>query len=232
MSDYLFTPPPVASLPVRGSDKRYPLRRIFCVGQNYSAHAREMGFTADKENPFFFTKSAQAFAASGSEVAYAPGTENLHYEMEMVIMLGSEAFQVTSEQALEAVYGYACGLDMTRRDLQKQCRDKGRPWSLGKDFENAAVISEVIPVSDCGHLSEGQIELRLNGEIKQSGDLSDMLNGPAELISFLSRYYHLGPGDAIFAGTPEGVGPVLPGDRLEGKIEGLGTISLAIGDKA
>ncbi len=230
MTQLLFPPPPVSAVPVRGRAERVPIRRIFCVGRNYEAHAKEMGVAVDREAPFYFTKAAGHYAPSGSTVPYPPGTNNYHYEMELVAVIGSPAFRIPADRALDCVFGYACGLDMTRRDLQFAAREQRRPWDLGKDVEESAVVSEVVPAKDIGPLREGRIELRVNGETKQSSDLSLLIHAVPEIVSHLSGFYHLQPGDLIFTGTPEGVGPVKPGDRLEGSIERVGTIALQIGD--
>jgi fumarylpyruvate hydrolase len=229
MSNLIFPAPPVSSLPVRGKAERLPIRRIFCVGRNYEAHAKEMGVAVDREAPFYFTKASEHYVPSGSTIAYPLGTSNCHYEMELVVVLGAPAFRVPAATALEAVYGYACGLDMTRRDLQFAAREQRRPWDLGKDFEQSAVISEVVPAQEIGHPNSGLIELRLNGQTKQSSDLSQLIHGVPEIIAHLSTYYHLNAGDVIFTGTPEGVGPISPGDVIEGSVAGVGTISLTIG---
>ena len=188
-----------------------PLGRIFCVGRNYEAHAREMGVAVDRDAPFYFTKAAQHYVPSGATVAYPPGTGNYHYEMELVVVLGRPAFTVSHDRALDCVFGYACGLDMTRRDLQLAAREQRRPWDLGKDFEASAVMSTIVPATECGHPTSGAIELRVNGEIKQQADLSLLIHGVPAVVAHLSTFYHLQPGDVIFTGTPEGVGPVQPG---------------------
>ncbi|HEY4089414.1 MAG TPA: fumarylacetoacetate hydrolase family protein [Bryobacteraceae bacterium] len=230
MGKLLFAAPPVSEIPVRGRAEVIPIRRIFCVGRNYEAHAREMGVVADREAPFYFTKAAEHYVASGSTVPYPPGTANYNYELELVAVIGAPAFRITKkEQALECVFGYACGLDMTRRDLQFAAREQRRPWDLGKDVEQSAVISEIVPAAETGHLKEGKIQLRINGEIKQDSDLSLLIHSVPEIVAHLSGYYHLQPGDVIFTGTPEGVGPVKVGDELEGSVAGAGTISLKIG---
>lgn len=229
MSDYIFPPAPQASVAVRGTSARYAVSRIFCVGRNYAAHAREMGSDPDREPPFFFCKPANALFPSGGTVAYAPGTKNFHYEMELVIALGAPLFKATPEQAQAAIWGYAAGLDMTRRDLQNEAKATGRPWDFGKAFEQSAVITELLPAAEVGHLSAGAITLSVNGDERQRGDLSDMIWSTAEVVANLSQYYHLGPGDLIYTGTPEGVGPVQPGDQLEGVIEGLTSLTLKIG---
>ena len=229
MSQLLFPTPPVVAAPVRGRSERIPIRRIFCVGRNYEAHAKEMGVAVDREAPFYFTKSTEHYVPSGSTVPYPPGTSNYHYELELVVVLGAAAFRVSTDQAKNAVFGYACGLDMTRRDLQFAAREQRRPWDLGKDVEQSAVLSEIVPASDIGHPSAGRIELRVNGEVKQSADISQLIHKVPEVIAHLSTFYHLNPGDLIYTGTPEGVGPVNSGDHLEGVIDGVGTITLTIG---
>jgi len=214
--------------PVRGRAERFPIRRIFCVGRNYEAHAKEMGVAADREAPFYFTKSTDHYAPSGGTIAYPPGTNSYHYEMELVVAIGTAGFRIPEAQALDHVFGYACGLDMTRRDLQAAAKEKQRPWDIGKDVEQSAVLGEITPAADAGHASRGRIELRVNGQTKQSSDISQLIHGVPAVIAHLSQYYHLQPGDLIFTGTPEGVGPVKPGDRLEGSIEGVGTIAVDV----
>jgi fumarylpyruvate hydrolase len=226
MGEFVFPPPPIPAAPVRGGG-RYAVRRIFCVGRNYAEHAREMGGDA-REPPFFFTKPACSLALSGATAPYPPGTENLHHEMELVVALGAPAFQVGMAEAQRFIFGYACGLDMTRRDLQAQLREKKQPWDLAKAFQMSAVASEIAPAAEIGHPARGVIMLDVNGERRQYGDLADMIWTPAEIVAVLSRYYHLGPGDLVYTGTPAGVGPVGPGDRLEGAIEGVGAIALTI----
>jgi fumarylpyruvate hydrolase len=228
----LFPAPPIPTLPVRGRREVIPVRRIFCVGRNYEAHAREMGGTVDREAPFYFTKSALHCVRSGVTLPYPPGTSNCHHEMELVAVIGRPAFRVTVDTAAEHVFGYACGLDLTRRDLQNAAREVKRPWDLGKDFEGAAVVGDVVAADECGHVRAGTIELRVNGATRQRSDLSLMIHGVAEIVAHLSGYYHLEPGDLVFTGTPEGVGAVQPGDRLEGSIEGVGTILATIGAPA
>ena len=232
-TSYLWAPPPVRSLPVRGQAARAPINRLFFVGRNYHAHAVEMGRPVDKavEQPFYFTKSPDTLVESGATVAYPPGTQNYHYEMELVLVVGRAGFQVPQAEAASVIYGYACGLDMTRRDLQLVARDKGRPWDLGKDIEQGSVVSEIVPMPGTV-LERGALSLQVNGQVKQQSDLSKLIWAIPELVADLSRYYHLQPGDLIFTGTPEGVGPVLPGDRLEGQVEGVGNISLTIGPAA
>jgi fumarylpyruvate hydrolase len=227
----LWAAPVAGSLPVNGRSERAPVNRIFCVGRNYAAHAAEMGRPAvDKatERPFYFLKSPQALTQSGATIAYPPGTANCHHEMELVVVIGEPGFRVPAGRANELIFGYACGLDMTRRDLQQAAREKGLPWDLGKDFENAAVVSEIAPMAGVA-LDHGAIELTVNGEPRQSSTLDKLIWSVREIIADLSLFYHLEPGDLIFTGTPEGVGPVRPGDRLAGRIDGVGEIALAIG---
>jgi fumarylpyruvate hydrolase len=228
MTKYLFTPPEVPSMTIRGHDEKFPIRRIFCIGRNYEDHAKEMGLTVERDSPFFFTKGAINQVPSGATVPYPPGTADFHHEMELVVGIAEAGFRIAEEDALAHVYGYACGLDMTRRDLQKQARDKRLPWDVAKDFENSAVLSEMVPAAGMGHPGKGKIELKVNGDIRQSGDLSQLIHPVPAIIAHLSRLYHLQPGDLIFTGTPAGVGPVVAGDRIEGMIEGVGTITLNI----
>lgn len=229
MTQYLFTPPTVVAAPIRGRAEAFPIQRIFCVGRNYEAHAKEMGVQVDREAPFYFTKAASDYVPSGVTVAYPPGTKNYHYEMEFVVAIGKAGFRIAEADALNHVYGYACGLDMTRRDLQLQAREKQRPWDLGKDFEESAVLSEIVPAAEIGHPSKGKIELKVNGAVKQTSDLSLLIHSVPALIAHLSGYYHLLPGDLIYTGTPEGVGAVVAGDKIEGLVEGVGTIALNVG---
>lgn len=228
MAKYLFNPPECPVAPVRGKAELFPIHRIFCVGRNYAAHAKEMGVEADREAPFYFIKASDAYVASGTTIPYPPGTANLHHEIELVVAIGKAGFQIAQSEALSHVYGYACGLDMTRRDLQNQAKEKQRPWDLGKNFENSAVLSEIVPVALCGHPTAGKIALAVNGQVRQSGDLSDQIHSVAAVIAHLSGYYHLQPGDLIYTGTPEGVGPVVAGDTLTGEIDGVGRITLTL----
>jgi fumarylpyruvate hydrolase len=229
MSQLVFAALPVVTAPVRGRSERVPIRRIFCVGRNYEAHAKEMGVAVDREAPFYFTKAAEHYVASGATVPYPPGTSNYHYELELVVVIGTPAFRVSAGAALAHVFGYACGLDMTRRDLQNAAKDQRRPWDLGKDVEQSAVLSEIVPAAEIGHPAAGLIELRVNGDVKQSADISQLIHKVPDVIAHLSTFYHLQPGDLIYTGTPEGVGPVKPGDVLAGTIAGVGTIGLTLG---
>ena len=227
---YLWNPSPVPSLAVRGRSARYPVHRLFFVGRNYHAHAVEMGRPVDKsvEVPFYFTKAPSTLVESGATVAYPPATKDFQYEMELVLAIGAPGFRVSEAQAAELIYGYACGLDMTRRDLQLIAREKGRPWDLGKDVEESSVVSEIVPMPGAV-VSSGALVLNVNGAQRQASDLSKLIWNIPELIADLSKFYHLQPGDLIFTGTPEGVGPVQSGDRIEGRIDGVGTIVLDIG---
>lgn len=228
MSRYLFDPltyPAVSTT----TDKLYPVHRIFCVGRNYAEHAKEMGVEVDRQAPFYFLKDAQSLVSSGSTIAYPPGTKNFHYEMELVFAIGRSVFRASADQASEAIWGYATGLDMTRRDLQLEARAKQRPWDLGKNVEQSAVMGPLTPASEFGAIGSQRIALSVNGEIKQNAVLSDLVWSPVELIVHLSKFYHLAPGDLVYTGTPAGVGPVVAGDRLLGEIDGLAPVELTIG---
>jgi fumarylpyruvate hydrolase len=227
---YLWNPPPVYSLPVRGEAARLPINRLFFVGRNYHAHAVEMGRPVDKsvERPFYFTKSPQTLVESGATVAYPPATGDYHHEMELVVAIGKPGFRVSGSDAAALIYGYACGLDMTRRDLQLVARDKGRPWDLGKDVEQSSVVSQIVPMPGTV-LERGELALTVNRETRQKSNLDKLIWNIRELIADLSTFYHLQPGDLIFTGTPEGVGAVVAGDRLDGRIEGVGEIVLHVG---
>jgi fumarylpyruvate hydrolase len=227
---YLWNPRPVYSLPVQGRDERYPIHRLFFVGRNYHAHALEMGRPVDKsvEVPFYFTKAPSTLVESGATVAYPPETKDYQYELELVVAIGAPGFRVDAASAAELIYGYACGLDMTRRDLQLAAREKSRPWDLGKDVEDSSVVSEIVPMPGTV-LDEGALELNVNGKVRQKSDLCKLIWSIPELIADLSKFYHLQPGDLIFTGTPEGVGPLLPGDQVEGRVDGVGTIALTVG---
>ncbi|WP_296762140.1 fumarylacetoacetate hydrolase family protein [Sediminimonas sp.] len=224
----LFAPPALPVVPLAGGAQGFPVRRIFCVGRNYAAHAAEMGNEVDREAPFYFTKSAFAICHSGSTIPYPPGTRDVHHEMELVVAIGAPAFRVEVAQAEGAVLGYATGLDMTRRDLQQQGKDKRRPWDLGKDFENAAVIAPITRAEEFDP-SGKSIALTCNGVTRQEATLDDMIWSVPEIVADLSRYYHLDAGDLIYTGTPSGVGAVSPGDVLHGTIDALAPVELSIG---
>ncbi|HKM63167.1 MAG TPA: fumarylacetoacetate hydrolase family protein [Acidisphaera sp.] len=227
MSDYVIDLPPQAVLPVDGGGL-FPVRRIFCVGRNYAAHTREMGGDPDRELPFFFTKPADAVLTGGAEMPYPPGTSDLHHEMEMVVALGRGGVEIAEDRALECVFGYAAGLDMTRRDLQAQAKKEGKPWDMGKGFDHSAPVGLLVPALRCGHPARGRIVLTVNGEVRQDSDLSHMIWSVPEMIAFLSRLVALAPGDLIFSGTPEGVAAVQRGDLLEGSVEGVGSVQTRI----
>jgi len=231
MTHYTFAPAPVFSLPVVGAEARFPVKRIFCVGRNYHAHAVEMGRPVDKSTmkPFYFLKDASALVESGATVPYPAGTSNYHFEMELVVAIGAEGFRVQESDAASLIYGYAAGLDMTRRDLQLVARDQGRPWDLGKNFEKSAVCTPIVPMGQLGVLQAGAIALQVNGTAKQTADLSQLIWNIPELLADLSQYYHLQPGDLIYTGTPEGVGAVVSGDLITGQIEQVGSVQLTIG---
>ena len=223
----------IPSLPIAGSGERFPVRHIYCVGRNYAEHAKEMGGDAAKEPPFFFTKPADAVvpivAPAVGDVRYPLATKSYQYELELVAAIGSAGVRIAPERANEIIYGYSVGLDMTRRDLQIDMREKKRPWDLGKSFAQAAPIGPVHPVAEVGHPNRGRIALDVNGVTKQQGDLAAMIWDVPHVLHFLSQYYELLPGDLVFTGTPAGVGPAVPGDLLVGRIESLGTLSVRIG---
>ena len=226
----LFELPPRPSLPITGEEACFPVHRIFCVGRNYADHAREMGLSPNKDSPIYFTKSPAAFCPSGATIPYPLHTQNCHYEMELVVAIGAPAFRISEAEALSAVFGYACGLDMTRRDLQAKAREGGTPWDTAKDFENSGVLAPITRADKFGVPGDQCITLTQNGELRQDARISDMIWSVPELIADLSTYYHLQPGDLIYTGTPAGVGPIAPGDTLEGAIDGLVPISLVIGE--
>jgi fumarylpyruvate hydrolase len=225
---YVFAPPAIVAVPVAGSGDSFPVRRVYCVGRNYAAHAREMGFDPDREPPFFFCKPADAVmpVAEGEtlDLPYPAQTANYHYEIELVAAIGKAGANIATADALNHVYGYAVGLDMTRRDLQMKMREAGRPWELGKAFDDSAPIGPLYPASAKGHFEQAGIWLRVNGQDKQRSDTSKLIWSVAETISYLSRYFRLEPGDLIYTGTPEGVGPVTRGDLMMGGVDGLGTL--------
>ncbi|MGY6695266.1 MAG: fumarylacetoacetate hydrolase family protein [Roseinatronobacter sp.] len=228
---FVFTPPAPASVAVAGSDDRLPVRRIFCVGRNYAAHAREMGKDPDRDPPFFFTKPADAVVDSGETVAYPPETENFHYEAELVAVIGTGGRNIAEKDSLSHVWGYAVGNDLTRRDLQLKAREQGRPWDWGKAFDRSAVIGPVYPVEKTGHPDKGAITLTVNGETRQDADLSELIWSVPEIISILSHSIELRPGDLIMTGTPAGVGPLVEGDLCRVEIAGLGAIETPIGPR-
>lgn len=228
-SNLLFPADTAPVVPVAGETRGYPVNRIFCVGRNYADHAKEMGFEVDREAPWYFIKPSTAIVLTGATIAYPPETKNYHYEMELVVAIGAPAFRVSVGDAMKAVYGYATGLDMTRRDLQIAFREKSRPWDLGKAFEESAPIAAITKASEYAALADQRIWLKVGETIKQDGKLSDLVWSVPELVSHLSRFYHLKPGDLIYTGTPAGVGPVVAGDVITGGIDGLAPITVKIG---
>ncbi|SDC76752.1 fumarylacetoacetate hydrolase family protein [Ruegeria marina] len=229
MSDSLFTLPRIAGIPVRGESATYPIGRIFCVGRNYAAHAAEMGNEVDREAPFYFTKSPANAVLSGATVPYPPGTENFHYEMELAFAIGKPVFRASRSEAWDAVYAYGCALDMTRRDQQIREREKKRPWDLGKDVENSAVFAPMTRASAWSPDDDKRIHLEVNGAVRQDATLAELIWKIDEIVSHLSGFYHLRPGDLIMTGTPAGVGPVVAGDAITGGIDGLNPIALSLG---
>lgn len=227
MADYVIPPPAQASVPVAGGGS-FPVRRIFCVGRNYAAHAREMGSDPDREPPFFFMKPADSLVLDGANMPYPPQSKSLHHEMELVVAIGTGGANIKEADALNHVWGYAAGLDMTRRDLQNQAKKEGKPWDMGKGFDFSAPIGTMVPASQIGHPDKGLIELKVNGKVTQTSDLSMMIWDVKETIAYLSGLVTLAPGDLIFTGTPEGVAAVERGDVLEGVVEGVGTVKTKI----
>jgi fumarylpyruvate hydrolase len=223
---YAFKPAEVTALPVRGSAETFPVRRVYCVGRNYADHAIEMGHDPDREPPFFFQKNPDNLTTDGT-FPYPGQTKDVHHEIELVVCLGKGGENIAIEDALSHVYGYAVGLDMTRRDLQGEAKKMGRPWEIGKAFEKSAPVSEIVPASGFDP-SDGAIWLKVNGEVRQNGDLNQMIWKVQEAISYLSGLFRLAPGDVIMTGTPAGVGPVQRGDRLEGHIDGLGDLRVIV----
>ena len=226
--DYVLTPPVQPWVAVDGDEAGFPVRRIFCVGRNYAAHAREMGKDPDRDPPFFFTKPADSVVANGSKIPFPKLTENLHFEIELVIAIGKEGSDVSEEQALDLVYGYAVGIDLTRRDLQFAARDAGRPWDWGKAFDQSAPCAPIHKVAECGHLGSGRIWLDVNGETKQDADLTELIWSVPEIISICSHAHVLKSGDLIYSGTPAGVGQIVRGDKVVGGVEGLTDVSIEI----
>lgn len=223
--------PAMPTIAVQGTEARFPVRRIFCVGRNYAAHAREMGRDPDREPPFFFSKPADAVVGSGETIPYPPQTENLHYEGELVVAIGKGGRDIAEANALDHVWGYAIGNDLTRRDLQLAARELGRPWDFGKAFDRSAVVGPIHPTADIGHPEHGAIRTTVNGVVRQDADLADLIWSIPEVISYLSHSIALAPGDLIMTGTPAGVGPLVAGDICIVTIEGLGEICTRIGPR-
>ncbi len=232
MTEFVIQPPPQPSIAVADSSARFPVRRIFCVGRNYAAHAREMGKDPDRELPFFFTKPADAVVDSGSTVPYPPETENLHYEIELVVAIGRPGAGIPEDRVHDHLWGACVGIDLTRRDRQLEAKEKGRPWDMGKAFDRSAPMAPLTPLDAIPSLERGRIWLAVNGDVRQDGDLSELIWSVSEHVSILSHSIELAAGDLIMTGTPAGVGPVEPGDVITGGVEGLTDIHIAIGERA
>ena len=224
MTNYVITPPVQPALAVQGTTARFPVRRIYCVGQNYADHAIEMGSDPTRNPPFFFLKSADCLVTDGADFPYPPMTGDVHHEIELLVALSGGGRDIAAEDALGLVFGYATALDMTRRDVQAGLKKAGRPWEAAKAFEHSAPCSALVPAREIGHPAQGAIWLKVNDELRQEGDLNQMIWKTAGIIAELSRHFTLAPGDVIMTGTPAGVGPVQRGDRLHGYIEGIGAL--------
>lgn len=227
MTEYVITAPARPALPVRGTEKLFPVRRVYCIGRNYAAHTIEMGGDPDRDPPFFFQKNPDNLDATG-EFPYPVKSSDVHHELEMVVALHSGGVNIPVDRALDHVYGYAVALDMTRRDLQAEAKELRRPWEVGKAFERSAPCSELAPAAEIGHPAAGPVLLKVNGADRQMGDLDQMIWKVPEMISYLSEYYELAAGDVIMSGTPSGVGPVVKGDVLEAAISGVGTLHVKV----
>jgi fumarylpyruvate hydrolase len=225
---HVFPPAETPSVPVRGSDQLFPVRRVYCVGRNYAAHAIEMGGDPNKEPPFFFQKNPDNMVPGGGTFPYPSGTSDVHHEIELVVYLSKGGENIPVGEALDHVFGYGVGLDMTRRDLQGEAKKLGRPWEVGKAFEHSAPCGEVVPAAEIGHPDSGAIWLKVNGKTVQQGDLNQLIWKVPETIAYLSGLFRLAPGDVIMTGTPSGVGPVKRGDVLEGHVDGVGDIKVTV----
>lgn len=225
---FVIPAPPAPVLPVADSDGSFPVRRVYCVGRNYADHAREMGGNPDREPPFFFGKPSDAVVPGGGDIAYPPLTSNLHHEVELVVALGGGGRDIPVEKALACVFGYAVGIDLTRRDLQAAFKEKGQPWEMAKGFDQSAPVSALMPAARGGHPSSGAIWLSVDGIERQRGDLAQMTWNVAEVIAHLSAYLLLAPGDLIFTGTPSGVGPLVRGNQVRCGIQGIGELEIAL----
>ncbi len=226
--EYLIPVLPTPSLAVEGTHGRFPVHRIYCVGRNYVEHAREMGHDPDREPPFFFMKPADAIVTDGADFVYPSHSQDVHHELELVVALGSGGSEVPASSALDLVYGYAVGLDMTRRDLQAEAKKMGRPWDTGKAFDGSAPCSALRRASEIGHPSKGAVWLEVNGSVRQLGNLGQLIWKIPEMIAYLSTLFTLAPGDLVFTGTPAGVGPVERGDVLRGGVDGVGELSVRV----
>jgi fumarylpyruvate hydrolase len=227
--NYVIPAPPITALPVEGDERRFPVRRVYCVGRNYAAHAREMGHDPDREPPFFFTKPADAVVPGGGNVPYPPATEDLHHEIELVVALARGGADIPETRALDLVFGYGVGIDLTRRDLQAQAKELRRPWDMAKAFDCSAPTSALCPAARIGHPERGAIWLKVNDQIRQSSDLSHHIWSVPETIAYLSGLVELAPGDLIFMGTPEGVAAVRRGDHMHGHIDDVGDLTVTLG---
>ena len=227
MSEFVFTPPDPAGIPIAGSDLLFPVRRVYCIGRNYAAHAIEMGHDPSREPPFFFQKNPDNLDASGV-FPYPVRSDDVHFEVEMLVALGRGGVSIRPEAALACVWGYGVGLDMTRRDLQDVAKAKSRPWEIAKAFERSAPVGSLHPAAEAGHPARGRIELKVNGSVRQAGDLDQMIWKTPEIIAHLSRYFELAPGDLIMTGTPAGVGAVARGDVMEAHVEGVGDLTVRV----
>lgn len=227
MTEYAIETPPVVALPIAGSDALFPVRRVYCIGRNYAAHAIEMGHDPDREPPFFFQKNPNNLDPSGT-FPYPPHSSDVHHEIEVAVMLKSGGTNITIEEAESHIFGYALSLDMTRRDLQGAQKKMGRPWEIGKAFERSAPVGPVHKVGDTGPLNNGAVTLKVNGEVRQEGNLNQMIWKVPEMISYLSEYFELAAGDVILSGTPSGVGPVVRGDTMEVAVDGLGSMVVEV----
>ena len=228
MSEFVFAAPATPSVAVSGSSSRFPVRRVFCVGRNYASHAREMGSDPNREPPFFFTKPADAVVPASGAVPYPPSTGDLHHEIELVVALGAGGADIDPADALDLVWGYGVGLDLTRRDLQAAAKDTGSPWDMAKGFDASAPCSALHPVSEVGHPAKGRIWLEVNGALRQEGNLDELIWPIADVIAYLSRFVTLAPGDLIYSGTPSGVAALRPGDRERGGGDGVDSCELEI----
>ena len=229
---YVINPPATASVAVAGTSDRFPVRRIFCVGRNYAAHAREMGKDPDREPPFFFTKPADAVVDSPCTVPYPPLTQDLHHEVELVIALGKGGANIAADDVMDHVWGAGVGIDLTRRDLQAEAKKMGRPWDCAKAFDHSAPMSALVPLADVASLEQGRIWLAVNGEVRQDADISDLIWPVREHVAYLSQAVTLAPGDLIMTGTPAGVGAVVPGDVMTGGIDGIASLEVTVGPAA
>jgi len=226
--EFIFTPPPPVSLAIQGRSERFPVRRIYCVGRNYAEHAREMGHDPNASPPFFFAQPADALVESGSRLPYPPLTKDLHHEVELVVALKAGGADIPPEDAEGKIYGYGVGVDLTRRDLQGAAKKEGKPWEAGKAFERSAPCGSLAPAEAIGHPAEGRIRLSVNGETRQDGNLNQMIWPVPHIIAKLSQLFELAPGDLILTGTPAGVGPLAPGDKVTAEVEGVGALSFEI----